>query len=349
MNPKNVETLLREQVEKATGESAATAPVQPLVAQASAARSYFRVGTPPKSHVCMLMTEDGQKSEEIGKGGASTELPFLNVHRYLEALGVRVPHILRYDAEARTMVIEDLTDQTFEKALASGHSREDLYGRAIDLLARLRVEAEKNPDPACIAFGRSFDVDLYDWELHHFREWGLEVWSGRKPDETTRAELDRQFRAIAESLADAPTGFTHRDYQSRNIMVKDGELVVIDFQDALLGPRQYDLVALLRDSYIELDEGFVDAMLDRYVQAFEAAGGEAIEVGPFKAYFHLLTVQRKLKDAGRFEFIHRVRGNPGFLPSIPASLRYVKAAFRHRPELAPLQALLADFVPELGA
>src|SRR5690606_9674514 len=179
MNPKNVETLLREQVEKATGESAATAPVQPLVAQASAARSYFRVGTPPKSHVCMLMTEDGQKSEEIGKGGASTELPFLNVHRYLEALGVRVPHILRYDAEARTMVIEDLTDQTFEKALASGHSREDLYGRAIDLLARLRVEAEKNPDPACIAFGRSFDVDLYDWELHHFREWGLEVWSGR--------------------------------------------------------------------------------------------------------------------------------------------------------------------------
>src|SRR5690606_4963180 len=242
---------------------------------------------PPKSHVCMLMTEDGQKSEEIGKGGASTELPFLNVHRYLEALGVRVPHILRYDAEARTMVIEDLTDQTFEKALASGHSREDLYGRAIDLLARLRVEAEKNPDPACIAFGRSFDVDLYDWELHHFREWGLEVWSGRKPDETTRAELDRQFRAIAESLADAPTGCTHRDYQSRNVMVRDGEMVVIDIRDALLGPRQYDLVALLRDSYIELDEGFVDAMLDRYVQAFEAAGGEAIEVGPFKAYFHL--------------------------------------------------------------
>ena len=131
-------------------------------------------------------------------------------------------------------------------------------------------------------------------------------------------------------------------------MVKDGELVVIDFQDALQGPRQYDLVALLRDSYVELDRPFVEAMVDEYRAAFQQASGETIERAPFLAFFDLLTVQRKLKDAGRFEFINRVKGNPGFLVSIPASLRYVKAALDVQPRLAPLRRIIARYVPELA-
>jgi aminoglycoside/choline kinase family phosphotransferase len=131
-------------------------------------------------------------------------------------------------------------------------------------------------------------------------------------------------------------------------MVKNGELIVIDFQDALQGPRQYDLVALLRDSYVELDPAFVDHMLDKYIIAFEKAAHEKIDVDAFKDFFHLLTVQRKLKDAGRFEFINRVKGNPGFLVSIPASLRYVKSALDRRPELSDLRRIVAKYVPELA-
>jgi aminoglycoside/choline kinase family phosphotransferase len=247
------------------------------------------------------------------------------------------------------MVLEDLSDVTFEAALEGGRNNEALYTRAVDLLARLRAEAERRPDPECLAFTRAFDEDLYDWELHHFREWGLEAWSGKKPTDTERAELDRTFRDIAKQLAAAPRGFTHRDYQSRNIMVKEGELVVIDFQDALQGPRQYDLVALLRDSYVELDRAFVDTMLDRYIATFQEVSGERIDAASFKSFFDLLTIQRKLKDAGRFEFIHRVKGNPGFLVSIPASLRYVRDAFARKPELRKLQQLVSRYVPELAA
>jgi aminoglycoside/choline kinase family phosphotransferase len=345
----SIEAALREQVEKATGRSTAGSPVLKLKGDASN-RSYYRVGTPPDSHVLMVMPpEAAQKSEEATKGEPPKELPFINVHRYLERLGVRVPRILRYDEPAGMMVLEDLGDVTFEQALEGGKRREELYTRAVELLARLRVAAEKNPDPGCLAFTRDFDEDLYDWELHHFREWGLEAWSAKKPTPEERAQLDATFRDIARTLATAPRGFTHRDYQSRNIMVKDGELVVIDFQDALQGPRQYDLVALLRDSYVELDVDFVERMLGRYIEAFAAAGGERIEPEGFKRFFHLLTIQRKLKDAGRFEYIHRVKGNPGFLVSIPASLRYVRDAFARRPELSGLQALLARYVPELGA
>ncbi|MFZ5443607.1 MAG: aminoglycoside phosphotransferase family protein [Myxococcota bacterium] len=343
----DLDSQLRAQVERATGRSIGAAPVLKLKGDASN-RSYYRVGTPPQSWVLMVMPPDSlKKSEEASKGPAPTELPFINVHRYLTKLGVRVPHILRYDEPAGMMVLEDLTDQTFEAALATG-DRTQLYTRAVELLAGLRARAEKHPDPGCLAFTRAFDEELYDWELHHFREWGLEIWSGRKPSDAERAELDAIFRRIAKELAAAPRGFTHRDYQSRNLMVKDGELVVIDFQDALQGPRQYDLVALLRDSYVELPRDFVDAMLDAYIVAFEKESGERIDPKPFKAFFDLLTVQRKMKDAGRFEFINRVKGNPGFLISIPASLRYVKAALDVQPQLADLRRIVGKYVPELA-
>ena len=347
MTNQELETSLRAQVKQATGIDAAAHPVVKLKGDASN-RSYYRVGTPPMSTVLMVMPKDAlTKSEEATKGAPPTELPFLNVHRYLTSLGVRVPQILRYDGPAGMMVLEDLTDLTFEAALKAG-SREELYTRAVKLLAGLRARAEARPDKTCLAFTRSFDEDLYDWEFHHFREWGLEAWSGQKPSASERAELDAIFRRLSAQLAAAPKGFTHRDYQSRNLMVKDGELVVIDFQDALLGPRQYDLVALLRDSYVELDRPFIEKMLAVYTAEFEAKTGERIALPEFTQFFDLLTVQRKLKDAARFEFINRVKGNPGFLVSIPASLRYVREALGQQPQLADLHRLVAKYVPELA-
>ncbi|NMO14948.1 phosphotransferase [Pyxidicoccus fallax] len=344
-----LEAALRDQVGQAIGRPVPHAAIKKLKGDASN-RSYYRVGTAPDSWVVMVMPLDAtKKSEEATKGEPPKELPFVNVHRYMEKLNVRVPRILRYDEPAGMMVLEDLSDITFEAALEGGKHRDALYTRAVDLLARLRAAAEKHQDPECLAFTRAFDEDLYDWELHHFREYGLEIWSGKKPTDAERAELDRTFRDIAKQLAAAPRGFTHRDYQSRNIMVKEGELVVIDFQDALQGPRQYDLVALLRDSYVELDRAFVDTMLDRYIATFQEASGERIDAASFKSFFDLLTIQRKLKDAGRFEYINRVKGNPGFLVSIPASLRYVRDAFARKPELRKLQELVAKYVPELAA
>lgn len=343
----DLETSLKAQVELAVGRPIGAAPVVKLKGDASN-RSYYRVGTPPESWVLMVMPPDAaKKSEEASKGDAPTELPFVNVHRYLTKLGVRVPRILRYDEPAGLMVLEDLTDETFEKALGRG-DRSRWYTRAVELLAHLRARAERAPDPSCLAFTRAFDVELYEWELHHFREWGLEAWSGKQPTADERHALDAIFKRIATTLAAAPRGFTHRDYQSRNLMVKDDELIVIDFQDALQGPRQYDLVALLRDSYVELERPFVDAMLDAYIVAFEKETKERIDARPFKQLFELLTVQRKLKDAGRFEYINRVKGNPGFLVSIPASLRYVKAALEVQPELGELRRIVAKYVPELG-
>ncbi len=345
MSDPHTEARVREAVSRVTGRDASGAPVRRLAGHASM-RSYWRVGTPPESHVVMVFPAE-RKPEEVTKGGAPAVDPFVDVQRYLAGIGVRVPAIRAFLEPEGLMVLEDLGDEMLETRLLAGDARRPLYERAVDQLARLRARAEARPG-GCVAFTRSFDVDLYRWELEHFVEWGLEAWKGARLSPAERTVCDRAFDRIARTLEAEPKGFTHRDYQSRTLMVlPSGEQAVIDFQDALLGPRQYDLVALLRDSYVELEPALVEAMLRRYLDRFHEYGGPGLAYEPFRALFDLLTVQRKLKDAGRFVFIDRVKKNPGFLPSIPASLRYVREAFAQRPDLAELREVLARHVPEL--
>ena len=352
------ETDLRSAYARATGRDASHATVTRLPGGAGN-RVYWRVAEGGRTAVVMELPPEPGKSEEVSKDAGPAELPFLNVGRYLKRLGVRVPHVLLDHAHGGYLVIEDLGDQTLEAALANpaAGGQQAIYAAAIRQLARLRAHAERDPDPLCIAYGRAFDFDLYQWEFEHFIEWGL-LGRGAKPTDAELAELRRAFTAVSHELAAAPRGFTHRDYQSRNIMVVPQagggfEQVVIDFQDALQGPRQYDLVALLRDSYVELERPLVDEMLQLWLERFAAEspagarGGPAVEPAAFVAFFDLLSVQRKLKDAGRFVFIDQVKKNPSFLVHIPASLRYVKQALARLPQLGGVAAILARHVPEL--
>src|SRR4051794_7724226 len=112
-----LQEALRGQVEAATGRPQTHEPVHKLKGDASN-RSYYRVGSYPESYVVMTMPPgEAKKSEEASAGEAPSELPFLNVQRYLQRLEIRVPHVLRYDEPKGMMVLEDLGDVTFERAL----------------------------------------------------------------------------------------------------------------------------------------------------------------------------------------------------------------------------------------
>lgn len=346
MQDPHTEARVREAAARSAQGDWSKAKVERLAGHASM-RSYWRVGAPPDSRVVMVLPQDA-KPEEATKGGTSEVNPFVDVQRYLAKIGVRVPAIHAFLEAEGLMVLEDLGDEMLETRLLAGKAKEPMYEAAIDLLAGLRAAAERQPE-GCVAFTRSFDYDLYHWELMHFLEWGLEAYKGARLAQSERPVLDRDFDRIARALEREPKGFTHRDYQSRNLMIlPSGEQAVIDFQDALLGPRQYDLVALLRDSYVELEAPFVDQMLRRYLDRLAGAGGPRLEYAPFRDTFDLLTVQRKLKDAGRFVYIDRVKKNPDFLRFIPASLRYVREAFARRTDLSELRAVLSRHVPELA-
>jgi len=288
----------------------------------------------------MELGDNPLKSEEAAKGAAPTELPFINIQRYLARAGASVPAIYRFDTDRGLLYLEDLGDVTFESRVldAGDDVRGRYYRQAIDQLVALQRYAAAHPDPDCLAFSRGFDYELLKWELDHFREYGMEA-QNLAPTPAEREEIERVFRNIAEELAAEPRGFVHRDYQSRNLMVQDvggaPQLRIIDFQDALLGTRAYDLVGLLRESYIALSPSLLDELVAHFVARSEIDGAR------FQRLFDLQVVQRKLKDAGRFVFIDRVKKNPSFLIHIPNSLDYVARSIRRIPELDTLREILS--------
>jgi aminoglycoside/choline kinase family phosphotransferase len=262
--------------------------------------------------------------------------PFLEVRTLLESRSVRVPRLLAEDTDVGLLLVEDLGETLAERLEAHPASRESLYRRAATDLARAQRALEPLPDDSVVRL-RAFDEALFRAELEHFWEWGVEARgvAGARPD------FERARDRLLSELLTLPRGFTHRDYQSRNLMMttSDGgaaELAWIDFQDALLGPRAYDLVALLCDSYQPFDPAFVRAHLDDYARARELAPTDR---SALEREVWLLAVQRKLKDAGRFVFIERRRGDASFLPFVAGTLDMVMAALEQLDDIAELRAL----------
>ena len=288
----------------------------------------------------MQLPEDAFGSDEGGAETRTERLPFLEVAELLRMRGVPVPTVYATDLESGVILLEDLGDVTFHDTATETPENDwaTLYGRAVDLLAELHERCEDLPSSSIVA-RRHFDRALLDWELDHFREWGVEAPFGAlsTPDSLV---LRSAFTKIASKLESMPEGFVHRDYQSKNLMVgPDGTLTVIDFQDALRGPRAYDLVALLCDSYVALDAALQDDMIARY------AALRRIDPDLLRREFWWVALHRKLKDAGRFIFIDRVRKNPDFLQWFPQSLVYVGRATARLPEMGSLAALLSRVVP----
>ena len=309
-------------------------------------RSYFRVRVAeagvrsPQSVIAMQLPEDAFHSDEGGKPADSKRLPFLEIAELLDSKGLPVPSIYVEDLTNGIILLEDLGDVTFEQNLR-GTPRADwhgLYGQAVDLLAELHERCATLPESSIVS-RRHFDRELIDWELDHFREWGLEAPFGAL-DAAQMETLRGAFSRIGSAIEAMPQGFVHRDYQSKNLMVgPNGQLTLIDFQDALRGPRVYDLVALLCDSYVSLDLGLQESMIDRY------AALRRIEQTELRREFWLVSLHRKLKDAGRFVFIDRVRNNPDFLRWYPQSLRYVGRALEQSPGFDGLGRLLGEAIP----
>lgn len=308
-------------------------------------RSYFRVRVAtapdglPTSVIAMLLPEDAFQSDESGQRPDSQRLPFLEVADLLASKGLPVPSIYVEDLGNRIILLEDLGDVTFEQQLRAA-PRTDwprLYGNAVDLLVNLHERCDALPSGSIVS-QRSFDRTLLDWELDHFRKWGLEALSGPLGD-AQAATLREAFGAIVEEIEAMPYGFVHRDYQSKNLMVgPTGALTLIDFQDALLGPRAYDLVALLCDSYVSLDLELQESMIDRY------AALRRIDPDLLRREFWHVALHRKLKDAGRFIYIDRVRHNSDFLQWYPQSLVYVGRAAAQIPGFEALGLLLSNTI-----
>ncbi len=340
----NINNTVQHLVSEFLGNSSAIEHIVKLHGDASY-RTYYRATLSDGTAYIVMQMPKGKASvsEEITNyTGTHEELPFINVATYLSKLGLPVPKIYHYSKEHHLMIIEDLGDHLMAKEVESAGRahRLEWYKRAVDLLVELQKNTKAGNAESCIAFARSFDLRLLNWEFDHFLEYCIAARTGMSMSDVDKSIFEKTTREISSRIEALPFVFTHRDFQSRNLIIKDDKLNMIDFQDALLGPSVYDLVSLTRDSYIRLSDDIVEDLI-KYYASHVGRPDEDI-----RAEHKLVTVQRKLKDAGRFVYIDQVKGNPSFLKYIPTSLGYVQAALTRLPEYENFYEMLCKYVPE---
>ncbi len=310
--------------------------VTPMTGDASD-RRYFRIE---------LAGEPAQVAAVHAGPIAFDALPFTIVGRLLDAMAVRVPRILGHDNELGVVVLEDLGDLTLQAHLqsASSSDRAALYREAIEIIEVLQRRGRELQSPALLPYQLAFDVEKLMFELRFFVSHFLEAHRGAEISDEARHDLEREFTTIAEELAAESRVLCHRDYHSRNLMLHEGHLYVIDFQDARMGPDTYDLVSLLRDAYVDFTSEQVDELVATFLTVTHASRAAA---GDFQRRFDLMAVQRMLKALGTFGFQATSRGNASYLESVPRTLTALHATLTAYPRFAQLQRQLAVFVREL--
>jgi aminoglycoside/choline kinase family phosphotransferase len=300
----------------------------------------------------MLLTDRGvaMTSEELAIAENTDELPYVNVHHFLSSLGLAVPE-LYCDASADGMLLlEDIGDTPLWDAAQGLPDAEvrRLFEQAIDQLLILQIDGTARRDEHCRAFRQAFDERLFAWEFEHFIEHGLVERVGTVPD-SDLAVLREAFATISRFLGRQPRVLNHRDFHAWNLYVHEGRVRVIDFQDALLAPAPYDLATLFGDRVTPLliRPSLEQDLLRTYAEEWSARGGTAWDSDELWDVYAACALQKAFKVVGRFHYLDRVKGKPGYLRFIPPTLHQIARLLARRPDLREVRAVLARYFPEL--
>jgi N-acetylmuramate 1-kinase len=317
-----------------SGLSARDPKVIPLTGDASD-RRYFRI-LPHEGQPIVLALHAGPID--------FAAMPFVNVADLLRRMDVPAPAILGHADALGIIALEDLGDVTLQAHVGAAGVTEHaaLYREAVTLIHRLQQRGRELASPEYVPYTLAFDVEKLRFELDFFATHFLAGYRGASLTAAERAVLSEEFDAIACELAGEPRVVCHRDYHSRNLMLHRGRLYMIDFQDARMGPDTYDLVSLLRDSYVDV----TDREQDDFMAYFLALSGIS-DAAEFQRRFDLMAVQRNLKALGTFGFQASARGNASYIQYMPRTLRSVRTNFEKHGRFARLRGLLGAHVEEL--
>jgi aminoglycoside/choline kinase family phosphotransferase len=251
--------------------------------------------------------------------------PYVQVADLLLAYGFSAPRVLAADVETGFLVLEDLGDETFTRALARGADEAALYRLATDLL----IDLHRRVDEAVQDRLRPYDADALDAEVALLTDWFLPALRGASAPAGVRAAyLDAWHEAYAHARR-VPWTLVLRDYHVDNLMVladRSGlaRCGLLDFQDALYGPCVYDLASLLEDARRDVGQAMEAEMRARYLAAFPDLDRDG-----FDAAYAVLGAQRSAKIVGIFTRLWKRDGKPLYLKHIPRVWRLLERDLAH--------------------
>jgi hypothetical protein len=257
----------------------------------------------------------------------------------LRVLGLRAPAIYAADYDLGLLVIEDLGDDLFARAIERGARALPLYEAAVDVLVALHAA----PAPASLgAEGLAVPLLAYD-RLAYKAEvdlailWLYPLLKGHALPQDARAEWDALWAQALQRLGDAARVIVLRDFHAENLfwLPQRRDLArvgLIDFQDGLKGSPAYDLVSLLEDARRDVEPELAAAMMARYI----AARARRVDAEEFRAQAALLGAQRNAKILGIFARLWARDGKPAYLKLLPRVWGYVERDLES-PELANLK------------
>lgn len=289
-------------------------------------RRYFRVANLP--YIAVDAPPETQKNRE-----------FVFIDKALEKASIRVPKIIAFDLEKGFMLLEDLGDVTFAKASA-GDSQKAFYHKAVEELVKLTD----------VTFDeKEFSLPLFDekfirFELSLFDTWMLEKALNAELTAKERQELDECYEVLAQNCLLQSQTAMHRDYHSRNLMVADDTLCMIDFQDMVKGPVTYDLASIVYDCYINLDKELIEELTEKAFCLYTSRGVVNGSYADFKKSLLLTSLQRHVKVLGIFCRLSIRDGKDGYLKDLPRVINYVLNECDCDSRMLPLKAVVEKYV-----
>ena len=264
---------------------------------------------------------------------------YTDIAVFLRDIDVPAPRLIRHDLTCCFIVMEDLGDtDLWSLRKTPWETRRALYQKTLTIVHRLHSFPEKDFPSARVRLMEGFGPDLYRWERNYFSDHFVRDVCGIELEPSFERGLEVELSSLAERLAGTMRCLVHRDLQSQNVMIRDGEPFLIDFQGMRFGSPFYDLGSLLCDPYVNLSGSERDELLSFYYGLSKWNLDRAF----FQNTFWEASAQRLMQALGAYGFFGLKKGLKTFLEHIPAGLRNLQCAASHVASLTQLRELSVE-------
>ncbi len=286
--------------------------VEKLTGDASS-RSYYRIVSEVNAKESYVVCLD---QSSVGKD--LKDIPFTQTQRILNKEGVRVPKVYDMQLNKGYILEEDLGDQTLLKKLSTlKNQKEELHFYEKTILELIKIHSIQTEKYSKEDFSKeAFDKDKLLSEVAFTQKNLIEGLFDKTLTSSQQSCLNNTFGLICSEIGEQKRVLTHRDFHSRNIMIRGEELSVIDFQDMRMGIPQYDLVSLLEDCYYKISRQNKHTLKRMYWDEFLEKKFIQNSFEEFSVLYDKMAIQRTYKALGSFAYIYRLRGDVRYLKYI---------------------------------